>query len=73
MSLQPKAIIIFKIIFPELCIAQVIMRLRVPRIAFQRGRKTIERFGCVSVLRFDNAEIAIGVGDAIMLLDRLGV
>jgi len=49
------------------------MRFRVTRIVFQRGRKTIKRFGRVSFLRFDNAEIAIGIGDAILLFNRLPV
>ena len=57
----------------EVQITQIIMRFRMTRVVFQRGGEMIKRFGRISVLRFDNAEIAIGISDAIMRFDGLGV
>ena len=39
------------------------------RIVFQGGGKAIERAGGVALFGLDNAKIAIGVGDTILLFN----
>src|SRR6185503_3982438 len=49
------------------------MRFGMSRIVLQASRETTKRFRGVSLLRLDDAQIAIGVGDAVLVFNRLGV
>ena len=62
-----------EIVHVEIQIAEIIVRLAMARIVLQRGRETIKGFRRVSLLRFDNAEIAIGICHAILFCNRPSV
>src|SRR5579883_54949 len=49
------------------------MSLEVPRFCFQAFCKVIESLGASPLFGFDNAQVAVSVGDAILLRDGLEV
>jgi hypothetical protein len=62
-----------EIVLIEVKIGEVVMRLEVPRIVFETGREAIERFGRIAAFRFNDAQVAKGVGNTILLVNRFGV
>src|SRR6266404_2496914 len=54
-------------------VAEVVVGFRVARIMFQRRGETIKSFGRVSFSGLNDAEIAVGIGNTNLLLDRAGI
>src|SRR5205807_3195706 len=58
-----------EIIRIEVKIPQIVMGLRVSGIVLQRSAETVKGFDGVSELRFDDAQVAVGVRNTILLFD----
>jgi hypothetical protein len=62
-----------EIVLIEVKVGEVVMRFEMPRIVFEAGREAIKRFGRISGFRFNDAQVAEGVGNTILLVNRFGV
>ena len=62
-----------EIIRVEVEITEIIMRLQVTRLVFQRSCKTINGSSRISLSRLDDAEVAVGIGCTILLGNCFGI
>jgi hypothetical protein len=49
----------------EIQIGQVVMCFHVPRFVLQGESKTVKRFRHPALLEFDDAEVAVGIGEVV--------
>jgi hypothetical protein len=62
-----------EIVLIKVKIGEIVVRFEVPRIVFEASREAIKRFGRIAAFRFNDAQVAEGVGDTILLINRFGV
>src|SRR5690349_380665 len=62
-----------KVIRVEIEVSEIVMGLGVTGVELERGRESIESFNAIALLGFDDAQVAMGIGGAVLLLDGPGV